>query len=81
MKKTKTATAVAFLVVLSVCFVLVLTGVVRVGLGLQRPVALSYYRPGEVGVTYTGLVTWVKDTCRAFCTTELPIGLKSSREP
>ena len=47
MKKSKTATAVAFLVVLSVCFVLVLTGVVRVGLGLQRPVALSYYRPGK----------------------------------
>ena len=71
MKKSKTATAVAFLAVLSICFVLVLAGVVRVGLGLQRPVALSYYRPEE-GVTYSGVVEWVKDTCRAFCTTELP---------
>ena len=72
MKKSKTATAVVFLTVLSICFVLVLAGVVRVGLGLQRPVALSYYRPGEEGVTYSGVVEWVKDTCRAFCTTELP---------
>lgn len=72
MKKSKTATAVAFLVVLSLCLVLVLTGFVLVGKGYQKPVGLSYYRPGEEGVTYVGVVEWVKDTCQAFCTTELP---------
>lgn len=72
LKKSKTVTAVAFLVVLAVCLLLVLIGAARVALGLQKPVAVSRYTPGEEGVTYTGLVRWFEDTCRAFCTTELP---------
>lgn len=72
MKRSKTVTAAAFLAVLAVGLVLVLTGAARVALGLQTPVAVSGYAPGEEGVTYTGLVRWFEDTCRAFCTTELP---------
>ena len=72
MKKSKTAAAVAFLAVLAACLLLVLAGAARVALGLQEPVDVSPYAPGEEGVTYTGIVGWFEDTCRAFCTTELP---------
>lgn len=72
MKKSKTATAAAFLTVLAACLLLVLAGAARVALGLQAPVAVSRYAPGEEGITYLGLVEWFEDTCRAFCTTELP---------
>lgn len=72
MKKAKTAAAVFFLATLGVCLTLVLTGVVRVGTGRQKPVAVSRYAPGAEGVTYRGLVDWFEDTCQGFCTTELP---------
>ena len=71
-KKAENFTAAVFLAVLGTCLVLVLTGVVRVGTGLQEPVGLSYYDPGPEGPTYVSLVKWFEDTCRAFCTTELP---------
>ena len=71
-KKAENFTAAVFLAVLGICLVLVLTGVVRVGTGQQEPVGLSYYDPGPEGPTYVSLVKWFENTCRAFCTTELP---------
>lgn len=68
MKKSKTVTAAAFLAVLGLSLVLVISGAVQVGLGIKDPVAL--YLPRDM--SYTGLVTWFEDTCRAFCTSELP---------
>ena len=78
-KKAENFTAAVFLAVLGTCLVLVLTGVVRVGTGRQEPVGLSYYDPGPKGPTYVSLVKWFEDTCRAFCTTELPGGWSSKR--
>lgn len=69
MKKSKTAVAVAFLVVLGVFLAMVLLGAARVALGLVKPVNVHRY---SGPVTYTGLVDWFENTCRAFCTTELP---------
>ena len=69
MRRTKTVTAVCFLLILAACLLTVLAGAAGVALGRRRPVAVSGYQ-GEV--TYTGVMKWFKDTCQAFCTTELP---------
>ena len=69
MRRTRTFTAVCFLVILGTCLLAVLAGAAGVALGWKAPVALRFYR-GEL--TYAGVVEWCKDTCRAFCTTELP---------
>ena len=68
MKQSKTVTALCFLAVQGLSLVLVVSGAVQVGLDWKEPVAL--YWPQDM--SYTGLVTWFEDTCRAFCTTELP---------
>lgn len=68
MKRSKTVTAVAFLTVLGCCLLLVLAGMVRVALGYP---STDLHRPPEE-ITYLGLVDWFEDTCRSFCTTELP---------
>lgn len=64
MKDPKNWTAVAFLAVFGGCLLLVLFGVAEK--------SLPGYVPGEEGPTYTGIVSWFKDTCQTFCTTELP---------
>lgn len=64
MKNPKNWTAAAFLAVFGGCLLLVLAGVAEK--------SLPGYQPGEDGPTYTGVVEWFKDTCRTFCTTELP---------
>lgn len=69
MRRTKTVTAVCFLLILAACLLTVLAGAAGVALGRKRPVAVSGYQ-GEI--TYTGVMKWFKDTCQAFCTTELP---------
>ena len=69
MKRTKTFTAVCFLVILGACLLAVLAGAAGVALGWKLPVAVNYYQ-GEI--TYSGVAEWFKKTCRAFCTTELP---------
>ncbi len=69
MRRTKTVTSVCFLLILAACLLTVLAGAAGVALGRKRPVAVSGYQ-GEV--TYTGVMKWFKDTCQAFCTTELP---------
>lgn len=69
MKRTKTFTAVCFLVILGACLLAVLVGAAGVALGWKLPVAVNYYQ-GEI--TYSGVAEWFKKTCRAFCTTELP---------
>ena len=69
MKRTKTFTAVCFLVILGACLLAVLAGAAGVALGWKLPVAVNRYQ-GEI--TYSGVAEWFKKTCRAFCTTELP---------
>ena len=69
MKRTKTFTAVCFLVILGACLLAVLAGAAGVALGWKLPGAGNYYQ-GEI--TYSGVAEWFKKTCRAFCTTELP---------
>lgn len=64
MKNPKNWTAAAFLAVFGGCMLLVLAGVAEK--------SLPGYVPGEEGPTYIGVFSWFKDTCRAFCTTELP---------
>lgn len=64
MKNPKNWTAAAFLVIFTGCLLLVLTGV-----ALK---SVPGYQPGEEGPDYLSLVEWFKDTCKAFCTTELP---------
>ena len=71
MKRAKSAAAIAFLTVLGGCLLLVLGGAARVAMGYPTS-TVSRYHPGEEGVTYTGVVAWFKQTCQAFCTTELP---------
>ena len=67
MKKAKSFTAAAFLVILAGCFLLVFYSVART----FWEGVLPWYQPGEDGVTYLGLVEWFKDTCNTFCTTKL----------
>ena len=69
MRRTKTVAAVCFLAILGACLLAVLAGAAGVALGWKLPVAVSPYQ-GEL--TYSGVAEWFKDTCRAFCTTELP---------
>ena len=69
MRRTKTVAAVCFLAILGACLLAVLAGAAGVALGWKLPVAVSPYQ-GEP--TYSGVAEWFKDTCRAFCTTELP---------
>lgn len=69
MKRTKTFTAVCFLVILGGCLLAVLAGAAGVALGWKLPVEVNHYQ-GEI--TYSGVAEWFKKTCRAFCTTELP---------
>ncbi len=71
MKRAKSAAAIAFLTVLGGCLLLVLGGAARAAMGYPTS-TVSRYHPGEEGVTYTGVVAWFKQTCQAFCTTELP---------
>ena len=71
MRRTKTVAAVCFLAILGACLLAVLAGAAGVALGWKLPVAVSPYQ-GEL--TYSGVAEWFKDTCRAFCTTELPGG-------
>ena len=55
MRRTKTVTAVCFLLILAACLLTVLAGAAGVALGRKRPVAVSGYQ-GEV--TYTGVMKW-----------------------
>ena len=71
MKKPKSAGAAAFLVILGCCLLLVLGSAAGAVLGYSE-VSVTGYQPGPEGITYTGVVNWFKDTCRAFCTTEMP---------
>lgn len=71
MKRAKSVTAAVFLLVLGACLLLVLYGVARAATGYPTS-TVSWYHAGEEGVTYTGVVEWFKQTCQAFCTTELP---------
>lgn len=58
----KTVTAVAFLAILALSLVTVLTGVVRGRGSISWPAQRDYL----------SLVDWFEDTCRTFCTTKLP---------